>query len=175
MGYLCAVCWQISFMTEISFLPIELPGFRPDFKIRRAAVRGGLDIFDPVRRKWVALTPEEWVRQNMTAYFIAVKGVPLSRISCETSIVYNGLSRRCDAIVYDERATPVAIMEFKAQEVRITQSVFDQIAVYNMRLNVPYLIVSNGVTHVCCHIGPSGGRPVFLPELPDYGQMTGTR
>lgn len=161
-------------MNNTQFSPIVLPGFRPDFRIRRAAVRGGFDIFDPVRRKWVALTPEEWVRQNLTAYFVAVKGVPLSRISCETSIVYNGLSRRCDAIIYDGYANPVAILEFKAQGVRITQSVFDQIAVYNMRLNVPYLIVSNGITHICCRVSPlSGVAPVFLPDLPDYAQMTG--
>ena len=163
-------------MTYTGLHPIVLPGFRPDFRIRRAAVRGGFDIFDLVRRKWVALTPEEWVRQNLTAYFVAVKGVPLSRISCETSIVYNGLSRRCDAIIYDGYANPVAILEFKAQGVRITQSVFDQIAVYNMRLNVPYLIVSNGITHICCRVSPSSGvAPVFLPGLPDYAQMTGAR
>ncbi|MGN0186393.1 MAG: type I restriction enzyme HsdR N-terminal domain-containing protein [Paludibacteraceae bacterium] len=125
-------------------------------------------IFDAVRRRYVALTPEEWVRQNMVSHLIVALHVPATRISVETPIRFNGLSKRCDTVVYDAQFQPLMIVEYKAPTVEITQKTFDQIAVYNLRLQVPYLLVSNGLKHIFCQVDWVNKRYVFQPEIPDY-------
>ena len=106
-------------------------------------------IFDFIRKKFVILTPEEWVRQNFLRYLVEEKKYPASLIFVEKEFKLNNLSKRSDAVVYDRMGRPVLIMEFKAPEVKIDQKVFDQIARYNLKLQVKYLIVSNGVGHYC--------------------------
>ena len=100
-------------------------------------------IFDVIRRQYVALTPEEWVRQHFVHFLINHKGYPLSLMANEVQLKLNGMSRRCDTVVYNRELKPRVIVEYKAPTVNITQQVFDQICRYNMVLQVDYLIVSN--------------------------------
>lgn len=137
----------------------------------RSTGDGKQQIFDRIRRRYVALTPEEWVRQNMVAHLIESLGVPQMRISVETPITFNGLTKRCDTVVYDSFLKPLMLVEFKAPSVEITQRVFDQMAVYNLQLQVPYLLASNGLTHIFCQVDLQNKRYLFAPELPHYSSL----
>ena len=105
---------------------------------------GKQQIFDILRRKYVALTPEEWVRQQFVNYLILHKGYPSECIGNEISITLNGTKKRCDSVVYGQNAQPAMIVEYKSPQVEITQQVFEQISRYNIKLKVKWLIVSNG-------------------------------
>ncbi|MDE5837816.1 MAG: type I restriction enzyme HsdR N-terminal domain-containing protein [Paramuribaculum sp.] len=134
----------------------------------------GFEIFDPLRKKWVALTPEEWVRQNFTSWLIKSKGYRASLMANEVGIKLNGMTRRCDTIVYNTSLKPVAIVEYKAPGVVINQQVFDQIARYNMVLGARILIVSNGIKHYCCRFDGSNSYS-FIAEVPDYSFFSDTQ
>lgn len=125
-------------------------------------------IFDFIRKKFVILTPEEWVRQNFLRFLVDEKKYPASLIAVEKEFKLNNLSKRSDAIVYNRSGNPILILEFKAPEVKIDQKVFDQIARYNMKLNVNYLVVSNGMEHFCCKIDTENNTYFFLKEVPDF-------
>jgi predicted type IV restriction endonuclease len=129
-------------------------------------------IFDPLRQKYVALTPEEWVRQRFINYLITEKGYPQELMGSEIALTLNGTSRRCDTVVYDRYLTPLMVIEYKAAQVNITQAVFDQIARYNMVMQVSYLIVSNGLSHYCCVIDYKNNSYSFLKEIPTYSSIT---
>ena len=129
-------------------------------------------IFDVIRRQYVALTPEEWVRQHFVHYLIGHKGFPQSLMANEVQLKLNGMSRRCDTVVYDRTLHPRVIIEYKAPSVNITQQVFDQICRYNMVLQVDYLIVSNGLAHYCCKVDNLNRTYTFLQEIPQYSQVT---
>lgn len=143
-------------------LPLNLPPtdlrFRMDGKI--------LKVFDPIRKKYVALTPEEYVRQHFTAWMTDHLGYPGSLMGNEVSLKLNGTSRRCDTVVFRNDGTPVVIVEYKAPTVAITQTVFDQIARYNMVLRSHFLIVSNGLRHFCCEMDYDNETYRFLPQIP---------
>ncbi len=129
-------------------------------------------IFDRLRNKFVALTPEEWVRQHYVAFLISNKGYPQSLMANEVSVKLNNTRRRCDTIVYDTTGTiPLVIIEYKAPSVDITQTVFDQIVRYNMVLRARYLIVSNGINHYCCSIDYSNHTYNFIPDIPCYSAL----
>lgn len=140
----------------------------PPFDAKIIEKDGREKIFDPVRRKYVALTPEEWVRQHFVNYLVSVKKYPLELIANEVQIQLNNTVKRCDTILYDRLLSPLMIVEYKAPSIEITQDVFMQIVRYNMALHVKYLIVSNGIRHVCCKMDYSESRCVFLQEIPDY-------
>jgi len=123
-------------------------------------------IFDVIRRQYVALTPEEWVRQHFVHFLIEHKGYPQALMANEVQLKLNGMSRRCDTVVYDRTLRPRAIVEYKAPTVNITQQVFEQICRYNMVLQVEYLIVSNGLTHYCCKMDYTTRSYTFLREVP---------
>lgn len=129
-------------------------------------------ILDVIRRQYVALTPEEWVRQHFVHFLIGHKGYPQSLMANEVQLKLNGMSRRCDTVVYDRALKPRVIVEYKAPTVNITQQVFDQICRYNMVLQVDYLIVSNGLSHYCCKLDYASRTYIFLEEIPDYAQVT---
>lgn len=131
--------------------------------------RGAPEVFDPLRRKWIALTPEEWVRQHFTAFLRAMRGFPPQLMANEYGISLNGMSRRCDTVVFDTRLRIRAICEYKAPSVAVTQRVFDQIARYNMVLEAPFLMVSNGLHHFCCRF--SGDSYEFLTDIPDFNTI----
>ncbi len=128
-------------------------------------------ILDVIRRQYVALTPEEWVRQNFVHFLIEHKGYPQSLMANEVQLKLNGMSRRCDTVVYDRTLRPRVIVEYKAPSVSITQKVFEQICRYNMVLQVDYLIVSNGLAHYCCRIDYPTRSYTFLQEIPEYKDL----
>ena len=133
--------------------------------------RGRVVVFDVLRRKHVALTPEEWVRQHFIHYLITEKGYPAALMGNEVPITLNGMSRRCDSVLYDTSLRPRIIMENKAPDVPLTQKVFDQISRYNIVMHVDYLIISNGLTHYCCRMDYENNTYQFLREIPDYGDL----
>lgn len=129
-------------------------------------------VYCPLRRHFVALTPEEWVRQQFVAHLTADLGYPAPLLANEVAITLNATSRRCDTVLYSPQGLrPQMIVEYKAPHIRITQKVFDQIVRYNSVLRVPYLIVSNGLTHYCCHIDYTTPRVTFLPTIPPYSEL----
>lgn len=135
------------------FQSVSLPTLNaPDYSLymKLKNDKGTLFIYDHVRQKWVKLTEEEWVRQNINIYISQILEVPLSKFANEVSIKYNGLSKRCDSIIYDNYGKPLVIIEYKKPTIKINQKIFDQIFVYNLQLSVPYLIVSNGIEHFFC-------------------------
>ena len=147
---------------------LNLPFF--EAKIRKTDL--GMEIFDPLRRKYVALTPEEWVRQHFVNYLQTEKNYPTSLMANEVSIKLNSLSRRCDTVVYNNQLKPIVIIEYKKPDVTITQQVFDQIARYNSVLRVRYLIVSNGLSHYCCEMNYDDLSFNYLEEIPDYKDIS---
>lgn len=128
-------------------------------------------IFDDLRRRYVTLTPEEWVRQHFVAYLIGQKGFPRGLMGNEISLTLNKCNRRCDTVVYDRNGAPLCIVEYKAPHIEITQKTFDQIVRYNQVLQVNYLLVSNGLTHYCCRIDYTTGSYTFLPDIPVYTDL----
>ena len=130
-----------------------------------------MEIFDPLRKKYLVLTPEEWVRQHFVHYLISEKQFPGSLIANEAGIKLNSLSRRCDTVVYNRRLEPIMIVEYKRPDVVITQEVFNQITRYNSVLKVLYIVVSNGLVHHCCHIDYALQSYQYLTEIPTYNEM----
>lgn len=128
-------------------------------------------IFDVLRRKYVALTPEEWVRQHFTHFLLHDKGYPQGLLANEVQLCLNGTKKRCDTVLYDKRLSAQMIVEYKAPTVPITQAVFDQITRYNMVLHVAFLVVSNGLSHYCCRIDYATRTYAFLPEIPSYAEL----
>ncbi len=128
-------------------------------------------IFDPIRKKYVTLTPEEWVRQNFLMFLVKEKNYPAPLIFPEQSLTVLKLRKRCDAVVYDKKGCPLMIIEFKSPDVPINQKVFDQIARYNMALNVNYLVVSNGREHFSCFIDIPNKTYRFLEQIPTYSEL----
>ena len=125
-------------------------------------------IFDAIRKKYVVLTPEEWVRQNFLQYLIRDKKFPASLIAVEAGLKYNQLQKRADVLVYDKQGNPHLMVECKAPEVKITQDVFDQVAHYNMSFKVKYLVVTNGLNHFCCQMDYSDNSFHYLKDIPEY-------
>ena len=125
-------------------------------------------IYDPIRKKNVALTPEEWVRQQFIQFLIHEKGYPPSLLSNEVSILLNGTKRRCDTVLYSNTLKPIVIIEYKSPNVDISQQVFDQIVRYNSVLRVPYIIVTNGLRHFCCQLNYEKLNTSFLCDIPDF-------
>lgn len=143
----------------------------PTAPVRLRHGKRGDEIFDPLRGKWLVLTPEEWVRQNFTAWIISSFGYPAGLMANEIALNLNGTSKRCDTVVYNRAAQPIMIIEYKAPHVPITQAVFEQIARYNIVLKVRYLIVSNGLHHYCCILDSESGKYKFLKEIPTYDSL----
>ena len=125
-------------------------------------------IFDSIRKKYVVLTPEEWVRQNFISYLVKTKNYPKGLIAVEKKVDVNRMPQRSDIVLYNNRAIPVMIVECKAPSVKISQGTFNQIARYNMKLQVQYLVVTNGLNHYCCEINYETNSFKFLQEIPDY-------
>lgn len=149
-------------------MDLNLPKY--DFRIKTDD-RGCRLIFDPLRSKFVALTPEEWVRQNFVAFLINEKNFPKGLIGNEISLTQNGIKRRCDTLVSDKNGEPLVIVEYKAPGVAISQHTFDQIVRYNSVFLARYLIVSNGLAHYCCQIDYENKSYRFLQDIPQYEQL----
>lgn len=143
----------------------------PPADLRITKEGGKTLIFDTLRRKFVALTPEEWVRQNFVSFLVNHKGFLAGLMNNEVSLIQNGIKRRCDTLVSDKYGNPLVIVEYKAPEINITQKVFDQIVRYNYVFRAKYLIVSNGLNHYCCLINYDEGNYSFLKEIPSYDDL----
>jgi len=140
----------------------------PEYSFKIRTVGGKTSIFDSLRKKYVRLTPEEWVRQNFVQFLIAEKKYSPSLIAVEAGVKVNNNPQRADLVIFDRSGNPLLVAEFKAPEVKISQQTFDQIVRYNMQLKVPFLIVSNGMQHYCCRINYAENSYAFLPEIPDF-------
>jgi len=144
----------------------------PQFKLKtRISGNGKHEVFDRIRRKYVALTPEENVRQHFLTMLIENKSYPASLIAVEKSLVVNNMQKRFDAVAFNSQGKPLVLIEFKSPKVKITQTVFEQISVYNFKLKVNYLIVSNGLSHYCCKLNFENGEILFLKDIPEFADI----
>ena len=140
----------------------------PEFSFRFKSNENKVSIFDEIRKKFILLQPEEWVRQHCIQFLIQEKYYPKSLINVEKELKVNGLSKRYDIVVYNPDGTIHLIVECKSYNVSIDQSTFDQIAQYNMTLNANYLMVTNGINHYYCVMDLENKRYNFLRALPSY-------
>ena len=146
----------------------------PPFTIKTTRREGRTVIFDFLRRRYVALTPEEWVRQHFVNYLVTEKNYPQELLANEVAVKLNGTSKRCDTVAYNRFLAPLMIIEYKAPHIEITSAVFDQIVRYNMVLHVKYLTVSNGIRHFCCKIDYEKQTYAFLEDIPEYNLLEKT-
>ena len=148
-------------------LPLNLPSYPAKIQVRN----GKNVIFDSLRKKYVALTPEEWVRQHFIHLLTDFKGYPKGLLANEVQLDLNGTKKRCDTVLFNKELNARMIVEYKAPHVEITQAVFDQITRYNMVLKVDYLIVSNGMQHYCCKLDYQTNSYTFLRDIPNYDSL----
>lgn len=127
-------------------------------------------IFDSIRKKFIVLTPEEWVRQNFIRYLNKEKKYPETLMAVEKQIIVNGKQRRFDLLIYSRNGQPQLIAEFKAPGVKITQEAFDQVVRYNMVLRVEKVLVSNGMQHFACEIDYKKNTFNYLHEIPFFSE-----
>ncbi len=143
----------------------------PDHGVKTKHDERGTLVFDPVRKRWLVLTPEEWVRQHVLNYLITDLACPLSLLGVEIPLALNGLAKRADIVVFGDGGRPVALIECKASSVPIGQATFEQAARYNKVFGVRYLMVTNGLKHFCCNVDHERGTVDFLGRLPHFNDM----
>jgi hypothetical protein len=143
----------------------------PQYSFRITGKEGSEMILDPIRRKYVKLTPEEWVRQNFVQYLINVGKYPPGLLGIEVLFRLNKLKRRVDILVHDRSGKPVMIVECKEPDVRIDENVFEQIVTYNLGLKVPYIVATNGIVHYACKIDIKESKFEFLLVIPLYEEL----
>ncbi len=143
----------------------------PEYDFQQRSEEGKQLILDVFRKKYVALTPEEEVRQRFARYLVEEKGYPASLIQTEYTLKLNGMVRRCDILVDRPAGTPAVLVECKAPGVKISQDTFDQAARYNMVFKLKYLMVTNGKRHYCCLIDFKEQRVQFMKEIPRYASL----
>ncbi|WP_309642362.1 type I restriction enzyme HsdR N-terminal domain-containing protein [Flavobacterium sp.] len=139
----------------------------PTYNFRFKNSENKVAIFDEIRKKFVILTPEEWVRQHVVQYLLTEKNYPKSYINVEKVLKINGLTKRYDVVVFNADGSIFLLVECKAPEVKITQTTFDQIARYNLTMKAQYLMVTNGQNHYFCQMDFEKEQYVFLKELPE--------
>ena len=127
-----------------------------------------MSIFDEIRKKFIILTPEEWVRQHVVQFLLEEKKYPKSLINVEKVLKVNGLRKRYDVVVFNSDGSIFILIECKAPEIKIVQATFDQIARYNMTMNAQYLMVTNGLNHYFCQMDFEKEQYTFLENLPEY-------
>jgi len=140
----------------------------PTYSFRFKNSENKIAIFDEIRKKFILLTPEEWVRQHVIQFLIREKSYPKSYINVEKLIKINGTNKRYDIVVYQTNGELFLLIECKAPQVKITQETFDQIARYNLELNANYLMVSNGLNHYFCQMDFEKEKYNFLDSLPSF-------
>lgn len=143
----------------------------PSYPIKLQETGEGTLIFDPLRGKYVALTSEEWVRQNFVAYLIKAKKYPPTLLQNELQIQISGKRLRADTVLFTNEMRPKMIVEYKAPTIEISQKTFDQIFSYDLILGVDYLVVTNGLSHFCCKIDQKNLKYTFLERIPDYSEL----
>lgn len=148
-------------------IPLNLPSY----PIKLAGTRQKPSIFDILRRKYVALTPEEWVRQHFVHFLIEHKGYPSSLLANEVPLKIGEKSLRADTVLYDRNLQPRMIIEYKAPSIPLSTHVLNQVGNYNRLLHVDYVIISNGLQHYCCKMDYASQRFVLLEDIPPYQEM----
>lgn len=143
----------------------------PEYSFRWKVENNNHYIFDGIRKKFLLLTPEEWVRQNITAFLIEDRKFPPGLISAESGIKVNTLSRRYDILVYSKNRNPLVLVECKAPHIKITQKVFDQIIAYNYSVRAAFLLVTNGLQHFFLRKN-EGGQFIFCDKIPEFQELT---
>ncbi|MDN3673366.1 type I restriction enzyme HsdR N-terminal domain-containing protein [Flavobacterium branchiarum] len=143
----------------------------PSYIFRFKNSENKVSIFDEIRKKFIILTPEEWVRQHVVQFLMVEKKYPKSLINVEKVLKVNGLRKRYDIVVYNPDGTIYILVECKAPEVKISQATFDQIARYNMTMNAQFLTVTNGLHHYFCQMDFENEKYEFLRELPNYNSL----
>lgn len=142
----------------------------PRFDFRFKKTEESLLVFDVIRKKFVLLQPEEWVRQHVVHFLLTTKGYPKSLMNVEKQLKVNNLSKRYDVVVFNPDGSIFLLVECKAPQVKITQDVFDQIARYNQCLGATYLMVTNGLEHYYCQMDYTLEKYTFLKEIPDFSR-----
>tara|TARA_R110000822_G_scaffold303395_3_gene428035 strand:- start:361 stop:804 length:444 start_codon:yes stop_codon:yes gene_type:complete len=140
----------------------------PHYKFRLKSNENKILIFDNLRKKYMVLTPEEWVRQHFVQFLIEEKKYPTSLIAIEKQLTINNRKKRTDILVFNKEGNHEIIVECKAPKIKITQATFDQIARYNLKLKANYLIVTNGLDHFYCKMDFENETYIFLKDIPDY-------
>ena len=140
----------------------------PNVALKTKLVEGTMQVFDAVRKKYLVLTPEEWVRQHFIHYLNSEKKYPLGLMGVEQMVKYNEQSARADIVLYNTEGKPNMIVECKAPNVKITQDSFNQIAKYNFQLRVELLVVTNGLQHFCCKMDYNKNEIKFVEEIPSF-------
>ena len=143
---------------------LNLPTY--PFKVKKSD--GKVWIFDGSRKKFVVLTPEEWVRQHFVRYLMEEHHYPKSLFRIESSLTYNTLRKRSDILVYDRSGKPWMLIECKSPAIKLSQRAFNQVAIYNMTVGAKYLAVTNGMVHYCCIAPKPGQEGVFLDDFPEF-------
>lgn len=146
---------------------LNLPAFQFNIQTEDKKTK----IFDDIRKRFIILTPEEWVRQNVIRFLIEERAFPKGLIAVEKEIIVNQLKKRPDILVYHKNGSPLFMVECKAPEVAISQSTFDQAANYNIKLQLPYLMVTNGIQHYCASINFEKKSFQFLEQIPKYDEL----
>ena len=140
----------------------------PNYNFKLKSSENKTLIFDKLRKKYMVLTPEEWVRQHFVCFLIDEKKYPVSLIALEKQLTINNRKKRTDILVFNKQGNHEIIVECKAPSIKITQATFDQIARYNLKLKANYLIVTNGLEHFYCKMDFENETYIFLKEIPDY-------
>ncbi|MEA3504468.1 MAG: type I restriction enzyme HsdR N-terminal domain-containing protein [Bacteroidota bacterium] len=143
----------------------------PEFPIKIIEQDGRRKILDIIRKKYIVLTPEEWVRQNFIHFLIEEKNVPATLITVEETIKVNNLTKRVDIAVYNKQGKPMLLVECKSTSIKMSQKVFDQAVRYNMQLHVKYIIVTNGFEHFGCKIDYETQNYCYLTQIPDFNEI----
>lgn len=143
----------------------------PKIELKLTRSDGAVYVWCVFRKRKLLLTPEEWVRQHVLHFLVNHKNVPIGLIASEYPIEVNKLTRRCDGVVFGEEGQPVAIVECKAPEINIAEAVFHQIAQYNFKLRVEWLIMTNGLHTVVAQVDQATGEIKYTQEIPDYSIM----
>lgn len=143
----------------------------PPFEIKLRGTKAQPQIFDILRKKYIALTPEEWVRQHFVHFLVEHKGYPAALMANEIQLKVGEKTLRADSVLYSRDLKPRMIIEYTAPHIPITQKVFDQISIYNMLLHVDYLVVSNGLQHYICKMDYNDKKYLFLEDIPDYEEL----
>jgi hypothetical protein len=140
----------------------------PQFEYRFKSTENKVSIFDVIRKKFIILQPEEWVRQHCVHYLINEKNYPKSLINVEKELNINGLKKRYDIVIFNSDGSILLIVECKSYDITINQDTFDQIARYNLALNAEFLMVTNGINHYYCQMDTEAERYQFLRDIPNY-------
>ena len=140
----------------------------PKVALKTKSVEGTIQVFDVIRKKYFVLTPEEWVRQHFIHYLNTEKNYPMGLMGVEKMVKYNALKTRADIVLYTTEGKAKMIVECKAPNVKITQDTFNQIAKYNFKLKVPFLVVTNGMQHFCCRMDYKNNSISFLDNIPIF-------